>query len=139
MYDCWYKNSKIYWAHLRWIIRGVGKSQATQSECKCGAQRHNAKAWLEGHGKYGHLSDWLRQKVPQRYFAPLLLATSQLAMKFCIVKSANLPACNSMQLVCTCLLQTFILLLYQHSNAIALSLEKEVAKEREKAREQKLL
>ena len=58
------KGLKLYWAHLMQIIRGVGKSRATQWICnlrECGAQRQRAKAWLQGHGKSGHLSDRLCQ------------------------------------------------------------------------------
>ena len=42
----------------------VGTSQTDYSWQlrECGVQRHSAKAWLQGHGKYDHLSDRLRQK-----------------------------------------------------------------------------
>ena len=46
----------------------VGNSRATQRMRECGAQWHRAKAWLQGHGKSGHLSDQLHQKAPRRYF-----------------------------------------------------------------------
>ena len=43
---------------------------------ECGAKGHSDKAWLQGHGKSGHLTDRLRQKAPQRYFTFILtLAT----------------------------------------------------------------
>ena len=57
------KVCKFYWAHLRQIILGVGKSPTKNMSLKeWGAQQHSAKAWLQGHGKSGHLSDRLRQK-----------------------------------------------------------------------------
>ena len=31
---------------------------------ECGAQQHSAMAWLQWHGKYGHLSDWPTKRHP---------------------------------------------------------------------------
>ena len=64
------KLCKFSLAHLRQINRGVTSRWATQSLCnrEWGAQRHNAKARLQEHGKSGHLCDWLCWTAPLRYF-----------------------------------------------------------------------
>ena len=80
--------------HITDRLCGVGKSRATPLR-ECGAQRQIAKAWLQGHGKSGHLSDWLRQKRPPGGTLPLLLAVHIILylyrLAFLLCTLSNLP------------------------------------------------
>ena len=62
---------------------------------KCGDQRHSAKAWLLGHGKYGHMNDRLLQKAPRRFsnlypFALLRMYSDEFRLQTEIIKNSSI-------------------------------------------------
>ena len=71
VYDWWYRNrqkSVSFSGHISDRLSVVlVRAGPHKGVTECGAQWISAKAWLQGHGKYGHLSDRLRQKAPRRY------------------------------------------------------------------------